>query len=465
MGPVCVLFVALAGPAAGQSAGPAADRALEAARTAFELMPEAERTSLQEDLVWTGDYNAGVGGAFGRRTYEGIVAFETRAKLKVDGMLDAKERVALKAAAAKAREEAGFIIIADPRNGVRIGVAARYTDKSAPTKNGTRFRSGDNAVLLETLAYGEREADLAALFEEMKADAPPARKVTYKLLRPDFFVISGDDKGRHFYTRFAKPPQGAAASGLRGFTFSYPVAMAPQLDRITIAIANSFEPFPGAAATVAAKPPAPASGPSPVPAPKSGSGFIASGLAVAPGLLLTTASVGTCAEPMAGKEKAKILRVDKASGLALLQTGPGGRASAFGGGLHGDPVADGDAVVALGFAEMAGEPSLSVAPGALAAMGDKVRVLAALQRMPAGGAVIDRSGALIGLVAGDAAEPRLVAGVVPQAHYALVGPAEIGTFLQTAGVALGDGPAPSAKTTGAIATAYGPAMVAVLCGR
>ena len=53
-----------------------------------------------------------------------------------------------------------------------------------------------------------------------------------------------------FYTRFDKNP--AANPPIRGFTFAYPASQTAALDRIAIAIANSFEPFPRSAAAPAA---------------------------------------------------------------------------------------------------------------------------------------------------------------------------------------------------------------------
>ena len=43
------------------------DPAFEAARTAFEALPESERKALQDALVWTGDYNSVISGTFARR--------------------------------------------------------------------------------------------------------------------------------------------------------------------------------------------------------------------------------------------------------------------------------------------------------------------------------------------------------------------------------------------------------------
>ncbi len=58
-----------------------ADPAFEAARAAFEPLPEAERKALQDALVWTGDFNGVTSGSFGRRTFEAIQAFAARTRL------------------------------------------------------------------------------------------------------------------------------------------------------------------------------------------------------------------------------------------------------------------------------------------------------------------------------------------------------------------------------------------------
>ena len=59
------------------------------------------------------------------------------------------------------------------------------------------------------------------------------------MLRPDFFVVAGETAGGKFYTRYGSGP-----GGLRGFSIGYDKAVAPQFDRLVVAIANSFTPFP-----------------------------------------------------------------------------------------------------------------------------------------------------------------------------------------------------------------------------
>ena len=97
----------LAAPAAQPYRGNVAeaDPAVEAAKATFEALPEAERKGLQDALVWTGDYNSVINGAFGRRTYDAILAWRTREN-RPGETLDARARAGILAAAEAARRAA-----------------------------------------------------------------------------------------------------------------------------------------------------------------------------------------------------------------------------------------------------------------------------------------------------------------------------------------------------------------------
>ena len=143
------------------------------------------------------------------------------------GRCRAPELKALLAAAQKAREAAGFQVVSDPKTGAKIGAPLKLLS-ALP---GARLDFAANA-----------DADLGALYARLSA-ATPARKIAYKAIKPDaFFVVSGQDGPVKFYTRFDKNPN--ANPPIRGFTFAYPASQTASLDRIAIAIANSFEPFP-----------------------------------------------------------------------------------------------------------------------------------------------------------------------------------------------------------------------------
>ena len=53
---------------------------LDAARLAFEALPEADRKAVQDGLIWTGHYSGVADGAFGRQTFEAMAAFQQGAQ-------------------------------------------------------------------------------------------------------------------------------------------------------------------------------------------------------------------------------------------------------------------------------------------------------------------------------------------------------------------------------------------------
>src|SRR5436305_1092116 len=75
------------------------------------------------------------------------------------------------------------------------------------------------AAALDLFRSAEAEGDLPSLYDKATTPAP-GRRVTYKIIRPDFFVVSGDVNGRVFYTRIARGSANNVAL-LRGYTLSY----------------------------------------------------------------------------------------------------------------------------------------------------------------------------------------------------------------------------------------------------
>jgi hypothetical protein len=261
---------------------------------------------------------------------------------------------------------------------------------------------------------------LGALYARLSA-ATPARKIAYKAIKPDaFFVVSGQDGPVKFYTRFDK--SATANPPLRGFTFAYPASQTATLDRIAIAIANSFEPFPespapppAGAAISAATPPAPSSRPPPPPVPQPA----ATALVVAPGKALTALKADDCPHPTVAGKPVRIERADAATGLAILA---GDFASNGEAPRLGPPGQD---LVVLGFA------GPRVAASSASFTGGEARpvVTAAMDKSASGGPVFDRRGALVSLVAPIAVEPKRVAGLALAAPHALIAPKAVRAFL------------------------------------
>lgn len=455
----CLLLAGLAaGAVPAHAQGPAAPRppaqaapdpAFEAARIAFEALPEAERKGLQDALVWTGDYNSVVTGTFGRRSFEGLNAY--RARTGGGDPLTPAGRAAILAAGEAARKAARFAVKPDPASGVVLGVPERLLSRRSPLPGpvpaGTRWQSADGRATLETRAFPPGTADLDALFE--RATAPlPERKVTYKLKRPDFVVVTAETATGRSYIRYAAGP-----GGVRGFTVGYDRALAAEIDRLVIAVANSFVPFPEAGAPVAAAPPASAPA-QPLAAPRitpaAAAAPAATGIVVGPNRVLTAASsVEGCTPRVAGKP-ARLLRSDPAVGLALIEVA--GVAAPVALAVRTEPGAD---LIVLA----AGAEGVTVAPASTEAG----RLTAPLQPGASGAPAFDRTGHLAGLVARYPTAPLRVAGVVPPLTFPMVPAQQVAAFLGANGVVTGDRGAGGPSGFGAVAGAVRGAIVGVAC--
>jgi peptidoglycan hydrolase-like protein with peptidoglycan-binding domain len=411
------------------------DGALAAQKAAFMGLPEASRKAAQEALVWLGLYVGVNDGEFGKRTRDAILAFQASLKAPADGTLSAPELQALLAAAQKAREAAGFQVVSDPKTGAKIGAPLKLL-RALP---GARLDFAANA-----------DDDLGALYARLSA-ATSARKIAYKAIKPDaFFVVSGQDGPVKFYTRFDKNP--AATPPVRGFTFAYPASQTAYLDRIAIAIANSFEPFPESAAAPsasAATNPTPPFASSPAPAPPVPQPA-ATALVVAPGKALTALKATDCLHPTVAGKAVRIERADAATGLVILA---GDFASNGGAPQLGSPAQD---LVILGFSG----PRLAASSASFTGGEAAPVVTAAVDKGASGGPVFDRRGALVGLVAPIAGEPKRVGSVALASPHPLIAPDALRAFLGASEPA-SEGAA--SLSAGDIAARERKALVAVFC--
>ena len=435
-GLVFAVGLGLLSPMALAQASPAApsadDAAMAAQKAAFMGMPEASRKAAQEALVWLGLYVGVNDGDFGKHTRDAILAFQASLKAPADGTLSAPELKALLAAAQKAREAAGFQVVSDPKTGAKIGAPLKLL-RALP---GARLDFAANA-----------DADLGALYTRLSA-ATPTRKIAYKAIKPDaFFVVSGQDGPVKFYTRFDKNPN--ATPPIRGFTFAYPASQTAYLDRIAIAIANSFEPFPESAGTPVANAAAP-SAPNPAPAPPAVPQPAATALVVAPGKALTALKADDCPHPTVAGKPVRIERADAATGLVILA---GDFASNGGAPQLGSPAQD---LVILGFSG----PRVAASSASFTGGDARPVVTAAVDKGASGGPVFDRRGALVGLVAPIAGEPKRVGSVALASPHRLIPPDALRAFLGASEPA-SEGAA--SLSAGDIAARERKALVAVFC--
>jgi hypothetical protein len=385
----------------------APDSALDPARAAFESLPEPERKAVQDALAWAGDYAGMADGSFGRQTFEAITAHQRRSKQNPNGVLDAKARADLRAAAQQARAKAGFEAVDDPRSGVRIGVPAKLlTKRDANQNGGTRWQSADDRVTLDTRSLPVPEGGLQALYDRNLAIQTPGRQVTYKVIRPDFFVIAGETATGKFYTRYA-----AGEAGLRGFSIGYDKGLAKDVDRLVVAIANSFAPFPSAATAppaAAAPAPSPPVTPNAAPAPR----LIGTGIVIGPKRVVTTVDPGACPGLHAGGLAP--LQTRTVEGLTIMDMKEALASADVR--IAAGPLDSDTRLLVLAYRQQGSGQELVVIP---AVAGQDGTLSAPLQAGARGAPAFDRAGRLRGLVQEGPDERRMVAGIAPPARYRL----------------------------------------------
>jgi hypothetical protein len=462
---VALALAVLSAPLAGaqaQAPAPASSPQLAAAQASFESLPEAERKAIQTDLIWTGHFNGAASGSYGPLTFRAINALKAPSRGAPDGTLNPAERRALAQAAQAARDAAGFRLIADDRTGARIGIPSAILPKRDVSPSGGRWQSADGKVTLDTSVTPPGET-LEAVFEKATAPTPnnPGRKITYKLLRPDFFVVTGETPTGKFYRRLAAGP-----SGLRGFSIGYDKALSGTIDKLVIAIASSFEPFPTgplpAASAVASAAPSSSAAPVATTVPVRVTERYGVGLAIADRVAVTAAAaVEGCRLLRVGGRVAK-LRGSPEGGLALLDV-EGGPAFAVSG-LRMEAVAERESLVLVAFGEDSGKRAAVAFPGQGVRTGTGVAVFAPLQPGQAGTPAFDRQGRLAGLVTGNPSDKVLIAGVAPQRAYAVADSAALQGLLGRAGLTPPAATPGSELSTGAVVDKVARSVLPIVCG-
>lgn len=431
--------------AAHAHAQTAPDPGLAAAKARFETLDMEARRAIQRDLVWAGGFTGSASGEFGALTFAALKRFETGANLKVDAILETNERAALAKAAQGARDAVGFKIEVEKGTGIRIGVPTKLLTKRSKGNSGQdRWQDGADKVTLD-LQTGKPEDTLPALFDKGTDAKVTTRKVTYKLLRPEFFVISGETAGGKFFRRMEKGPDGT----LRGFSIGYDKGVAAAVDPLVIAIATSFEAFPSSRPAVAATGPtagAPASsGIAPPAVPKRKR---ITGLVVAEGKIVTSETAAKACKSLALEGPARM--------MATLQKVEGGLALIVTATPRARPVALGGTLTSAGLLLQRDlDGRLLAAPAEV----DGTLVLAPLQEGGAGAGIFDATGRAAGLVISEPATKFAVAGTLPVLRHRVAKASEVAAF---AGVTLASGERKT-LSAGEIAEQAGSGVVSLYC--
>jgi hypothetical protein len=395
-----IALVASVVPATAQTRDPAPvpaapltapNPAFDMAKIAADALGAEEIATVQRALIWTGDLNTMASGEFGKRTFEAIRAFQRRLKAKDTGILLASQRAALDKAAARAIAAYGFKAITE--QGVTLGYPAKLALKRTAGKNGPKLASLNENVTVDVLRFLAEDESFEVLFDRLKAERP-GRKVTYSLMRPDFFVITGSVDGKSFYMRFLR-----TEADSRGFIVGWAPELSPDFDRVPIAMAVSLA-LAGANVQeeTAVATPAPTGPPVPLPqgaakVARSGPGFVVSEA----GDVLTGATLvaGCSRVALADGTAAAVVAGDLLNDVALVRLPRPGVAAVT---WRAMPLSAGEAVTVLASAGGRLAPSATQVTALSGPSGDMRRFT--IEDGGAGGGVFDADGALAGLLGG-----------------------------------------------------------------
>ena len=431
---------------------PPAPAAVDPLKIGFEALPDAQRRALQDALVWTGDFNGAVAGSYGPRTRDALLAHAKRIGLPPEAALSGAARAKLLATAAAARSAVGFALLRDSRAGLAIGLPLTLLPVRTQLPDGTRYAAPDASAVVDTTGRVASPGGLDDMLARLTRDAP-GRRITYKLAKPDFIVVSGEVGDRKFYSRYAIGMPTGDGPAIRGFTLSYPAAVTA-MDRIVLAVAASFDPFPSAALDQASAPQT-AAIPAPLFQPPAPAGVLAGqAVLIGPGLALTRSDTTKCRQAQVDGVPATWLRQDRDTGLAILAL-PGHRNAAP---VKLSTMEAGAAHLVLFLVPGKTAPQLSAATAIPAGAG---AVQAPLQGPDAGAVLVDEAGDLAGVARASDARPVLVGGVVTSARYDVVEARRLSDFLAAASVPVL--PSNGSPSTGTLLARWMAAVLPLRC--
>jgi len=394
-------------------------------------MAQAERTAIQSDLAWVGDYNGLINGEASERMVAAIKAFQKVNRGKETGVLNPQERSLLADAARKRQGNVGWKIVTDMVTGARLGIPAKLVPQQSSDANGSKWSSSTGTIQILLARRKETDPSSAKLADLEKKD-PAGRKVDYSVVKPDFFVVSGMQGLKKFYVRGQ-----IRDSEVRVLTILYDQATEGKMDAAVIAMSSAFNPFPSGVQAM---------GPPPRKSVEYGTGIVVSD----DGAIVTDRALldGCMSVVIAGHGHADSVGEDKAHDLALLRI-YGARD------LKPLALGNGTAKPALDLVGIADPQNQAGAANvsSVKASATPVGATGDLALSPApglgfsGAAAIDSDGAFAGLVQ---LKPAVMAGppgALPAAQAMLVQANVISDFLKAKAVRMASGAANDAKAS------------------
>ncbi|WP_165814702.1 peptidoglycan-binding domain-containing protein [Labrenzia sp. 011] len=200
----------------------------------FHGMAYEQRIRTQFLLVFTGDYDGPVDGAFGRLTYKGLTAFQKHREYVPDGILDPRQMLVLQRDGLDLVRRVGFETMDETASGLTLGVPVKLFEPATPSGRGRHWLAHDRSIELETWRVPRQETGYRALYRRLTRPRE-GRVVEHSSFRNDHFIVSGRQDGRDFYLRVMKSPRDS-----RGFSLFWNPKHAVFMDRVAVAMSSSM---------------------------------------------------------------------------------------------------------------------------------------------------------------------------------------------------------------------------------
>ena len=199
------------------------------------LFPE-NIMAIQEALIWTGDYDGPVDGAFGSATRVAFADFQKRENLRATSRVNTATIKKLADVSTALKRDAGWRLAIDGRNHIVFWIPGALLPKNEDGPDGRAFSSENGDTRLSVFAAKQSLAGM-----RKAARAMPGRRIDGEKSDKIAFTVVGEDTGQGFF-EFATGGKTA-----KGFRLTFPLQDAERMRRIGTAMASAFIGDPGTA--------------------------------------------------------------------------------------------------------------------------------------------------------------------------------------------------------------------------
>lgn len=211
------------------------------ARVSEANLTREGREEVQLALQWSGFYNSGIDGAFGRGTRRAMEEWQVANNQQPTGILTTQQRKALLEQYNADLEEAGMAFITSPEAGIAIEMPTAFVSFAEFQPPFVRYGPRQSTTGVEVLLISQTgdAQRLAGLYELMQVlDIIPLEGP--RTLRGNEFTIEGFDADVHSFTRVSQQN-----GEIKGFTLVWKTGDERRRARVLSVMEKSFQRLEG----------------------------------------------------------------------------------------------------------------------------------------------------------------------------------------------------------------------------